>query len=182
MPPAGRRRLLDDVLLETLHEADHLALFRLRHAELRQGRRRVAEKRAPVALADAHSPMAERHVAAAVVPRSPCARAQEVDQQLLLPLDPVGPPMRPETAELRVAPKPGQQIVRHRRDGVVAAEALVQSLLLVAHGSGLPFPSVEARIVGRGTERNKPGASTRGKRVYSRGLGEPWARNFSARR
>src|SRR5437899_1755743 len=98
------RLLFDDVLLEALDEGDHLPLLGLRHLELRHGRRRVAEEHAPVGFADAHTSMRQRHVPAAVVHGAAGARAEEVDQQLLLTLDPVIAAMRLETAELRVAP------------------------------------------------------------------------------
>src|SRR5437763_7135216 len=148
------RWLFDDVVLEALHERDHLPLLGLRHLELRQGRRGVAEKHAPVAFADAHTSMAQRHVPAAVVHGSAGARAEEVDQQLLLPIDPVIAAMRPETAELRVAPKARQQIVRHRRDRIVAAASLIQRPLAVAHHPLREL--VWTRIVSRATERNRP--------------------------
>src|SRR5436190_2384585 len=93
----------------------------------------MTEEDIPVALADAHASVGEHHVPAAVVHRSARARAEEVDQELLLALDAVFPAMRPEAAELRIGPEPGQQIVHHRRDGVITPKALVKGLLLVAH-------------------------------------------------
>src|SRR5437660_2590457 len=99
------KRLLDDLLLETLHERNHIALLGLGHLELRQGRCRVTEKDAPVALADAHASMAERHVPAAVVHWAARARAEEVDQELLFTIDAVLPAMRPEAPELRIGLK-----------------------------------------------------------------------------
>ena len=39
--------------------------------------------------------------------------------------------MRPETAELRIGPEPGQQIICHRCDRVVPAKALVEGFLYV---------------------------------------------------
>src|SRR5438034_15401 len=124
---------LDDLLLETLDKGDHVALFSLGYLELRQCRARVTEEHVPVALADAHASMAERHVPAAVVHRPARARAEEVDQQLLLALDAVLPAMGPKAAELRIGLESGQQIIRHRRDCLIPTEALVQGLLLVAH-------------------------------------------------
>src|SRR5438128_11935303 len=91
----GRWALSNDLLLEALDKRDHVALFGLRHPELRQSGRCVTEEYAPVALADTHSPMAERHVPAAVVHRAARARAEEVDEELLLSLDTVIPAMRP---------------------------------------------------------------------------------------
>jgi hypothetical protein len=67
-----------------LCQCDHLALFGLRHLELRQRRARMTEKHVPIALADAHASMAERHIPSAVVHRPARAGAQEVDQKLLL--------------------------------------------------------------------------------------------------
>jgi hypothetical protein len=52
---------------------------------------------------------------------------------LLLSLDTVFPTMRPEAAELRIGLKTGQQIIRHRRDRVIATEALIEGLCFVAH-------------------------------------------------
>jgi hypothetical protein len=79
----------------------------------------MTEEHVPVALADAHASMAEQHVPAAIVRRSARARAEEVDQELLLALDAVFPAMRPEAAELRIGPQSRKQIVRHRCDRVV---------------------------------------------------------------
>src|SRR5438552_15113359 len=76
----------------------------------------------PVTLADAHTSVGERHVPATIVHRSARARTEEVDQELLLALDAVFPAMRPEAGELRIGPEPGQQVVRHRRDRVVATK------------------------------------------------------------
>src|SRR5467141_2382883 len=124
---------LDDFLLETLDKRDHVALLGFGYLELRQCRARVTEECGPVALADAHASMADRHVPAAVVHRPARARAEEVDEQLLLALDAVLPAMGPEAAELRIGLEPGQQIIRHRRDRLITAKALVKGLLLVAH-------------------------------------------------
>ena len=65
----------------------------------------------PVAFADAHTSMAEQHVPAAIVHRYARVRAEDVDQELLLAHYAVFPAMRPETAELRIGPEPGQQII-----------------------------------------------------------------------
>src|SRR5213596_3937681 len=107
--------LFDDLLLETLDERDHVALFGLGYLELRQGRGGMTEEHVPVALADAHTPVDEQHVPAAVVHRSARARAEEVDQELLLALDAVFPAMRPEAAELRIRVEPGQQVISKGR-------------------------------------------------------------------
>src|SRR5207244_12257615 len=134
---AGVRRLaslLDDILLETLDERDHVALFGLGHLELRQGRGGMTEEHVPVTLADAHASVGERHVPAAIVHRSARARAEEVDQKLLLALHAVFPAMRPEAGELRIGPEPGQQVICHRRDRVIATKALVKGLRFVTHG------------------------------------------------
>src|SRR2546422_3044420 len=93
----------------------------------------MTEEHAPIALADAHASVGEHHVPAAVVHRSARTRAEEVDQELLLPRDAVSPAVRPEAAKLRIGSEPGQQIIRHRRDRVVTTKPLVQGLLLVAH-------------------------------------------------
>src|SRR6266568_4358605 len=124
---------LDDLLLETLDKRDHVALLGLGHLELRQCRARVTEEHVPVALADAHASMAERHVPATVVHRPARARAEKVDEQLLLALDAVLPAMGPEAPELRIGLESGQQIIRHRRDRLIATKAVVKGLLLVAH-------------------------------------------------
>src|SRR5215831_20883094 len=87
LPSRDEQALFDNLLLETLDKADHLELFGLGHPEFRQGRGRVTEERGPVALADAHPAMAERHVPAAVIHGSARARAEEVDQELLFSLD-----------------------------------------------------------------------------------------------
>jgi hypothetical protein len=125
--------LFDDFLLKTLDKSDYVALFGLGHPEFCEGRGRMTEEPVPVALADAHAPVGEHHVPAAIVGRSARARAEEVDQELLLALDAVLPAMCPETAELQIGPEPWQQIVRYRRDRVVTTKTLVKSLLLVAH-------------------------------------------------
>jgi hypothetical protein len=110
-----------------------MRLFGLGHLEFREGRGGMTEEHAPIALADAHASVAERHVPPAIVHRSARARAEEVDQELLLTLDAVLSAMCPEAAELRIGLEPGQQIIRHRRDRVVPTKALVEGLLLVAH-------------------------------------------------
>src|SRR5207249_5478594 len=96
-----------------------------------QGRCRVTEKDAPVALTNVHPSMAELHSPAAVVHRAARARAEEVDEELLLSLDTVIPAMRPESAELRIGLKARQQIIRNRCDRIVPIKALVKGLLLV---------------------------------------------------
>ena len=93
----------------------------------------MTEEHVPVALADAHASVDEQHVPAAIVHRSARARAEEVDQELLLALEAVFPAMRPEAAELGIGLEPGQQVVRHRRDRVVPAKALVKGPRVVAH-------------------------------------------------
>src|SRR5262252_2174962 len=114
--------VFSDLLLQALDERDHLVPLAFGDVELRQGRARMAEEHLPVALADAHAAVRERHVAAAIVHRPARARAEEVDQELLLAGDAVVPAVRPEAAELWIGPEPGQQIVRHRTDRVVAAK------------------------------------------------------------
>src|SRR5216683_3714851 len=76
----------------------------------------MAEEHIPVALADAHASVAQRHVPAAIVHGAARARAEEIDQELLLTLDAVLSAMCPEAAELRIGLEPGQQVIRHRRD------------------------------------------------------------------
>src|SRR5437870_6122999 len=93
----------------------------------------MTEEDVPVTLADEHAAVAEQHVPAAVVHRSARARAEEVDQELLLALDAVFAAMRPEAAELRIRPEPGQQVICKGRDRVVPTKAFVKGLPLVAH-------------------------------------------------
>src|SRR5439155_20386847 len=78
--------LLDDLLLETLDKGDHVALLGLGYLELRQCRARVTEEHVPVALADAHASLPERHVPAEVVHRPARASTEEVAQQRPLAL------------------------------------------------------------------------------------------------
>src|SRR6266404_2671437 len=144
--------LLDDLLLETLDERGHLALLGLGHLQLRQGRAGVTEEDVPVTFADAHAAVAEQHVPAAVVHRSARARAEEVDQELLLALDAVFAAMRPEAAELRIRPEPGQQVICKGRDRVVATKAFVKGPLLVAHRRLL-----EPEVARDGVSRKPPG-------------------------
>src|SRR5207247_10441897 len=93
----------------------------------------MTEEHVPVTLADAHTSVGERHVPATIVHRSARTRTEEVDQELLLALDAVFPAMRPEAGELRIGPEPGQQVICHRRDRVIATKALVKGPRLVAH-------------------------------------------------
>src|SRR5216683_5372004 len=93
----------------------------------------MAEEHIPVALADAHASVAQPHVPAAIVHGAARARAEEIDQELLLTLDAVLSAMCPEAAELRIGLEPGQQVIRHRRDRAITTKALVKGLLLVAH-------------------------------------------------
>jgi hypothetical protein len=97
----------------------------------------MTEEHVPVALADAHASVGEHHVPAAVIHWSAGARAEEVDQELLLAVDAIFPAMRQETAQLRIRTQPGLQIIRNGCDRIVTTEALVQSLLLVAHSNVL---------------------------------------------
>jgi len=112
--------LLDDVSLQTLDKRDHLTLFGLGNMELRKARGGVAKKHVPVAFADSHASMAQRHIPTRVVHGPTRTRAEEADQKLLLPEDAVLPSMRPEPTELRIPPQSGQQIVCHRCDPIVA--------------------------------------------------------------
>ena len=59
-------------------------VFGLGHLEPLQGRGGMTEEHVPVALADAHPSVGERHVPAAVVHRSARDRAEEVNQELFL--------------------------------------------------------------------------------------------------
>src|SRR5258707_14114897 len=70
----------------------------------------MAEEHIPVAS------VAQRHVPAAIVHGAARARAEEIDQELLLTLDAVLSARCPEAAELRIGLEPGQQVIRHRRD------------------------------------------------------------------
>src|SRR6266478_3449356 len=84
----------------------------------------MAEEHIPVALADAHASVAQRHVPAAIVHGAARARAEEIDQEFSA--------MCPE-AKLWIGLEPGKQVIRHRRDRATATNALVEGLLLVAH-------------------------------------------------
>src|SRR5271163_709137 len=64
----------------------------------------MTEKRVPVAVADAHAPVGERHVPPAVVHRSARARADEIDEELLFAHDTVFSAMCPKPA--RAADQP----------------------------------------------------------------------------
>src|SRR5215831_11451313 len=118
--------LFDDLFLQPLNELDDLTLFGVGHLELRQGRRCMTKKHIPVALVDAHASVSQHHVPAAVVHWSTCAGAEEVDEELLLTLDAVFGTMCPEAAQLRIGPKPRQEIIRHSTDRVVTAKTLIQ--------------------------------------------------------
>src|SRR6266481_1625614 len=93
----------------------------------------MTQEHAPVAVADAHASVGAHHVPAAIVHRSTRARAEEIDEELLLAHDAVFPAMRPEPPELRIGPESGQQIIRHRRDRAVPTKALIKRFLVVAH-------------------------------------------------
>src|SRR5262249_51844263 len=86
-----------------------------------------------------------QHVPATIVHRPARARAEVVDQELLLAHDPVFAPVCPEAPELRICPQAREQIVRHRRDRVVPTQALVQggvSSLMAASSSRWNVPYV----------------------------------------
>src|SRR6266545_7620745 len=78
---------LNALFFETLDKRDHIALFGLGHLELRQGRGGMPEEHVPVALADTHASVGKHHVPAAIVHRSARARAEEIDEELLLAHD-----------------------------------------------------------------------------------------------
>jgi hypothetical protein len=118
---------------ETLNKRDYVALFGLRNLELRQGRGGMPEEHVPVALADTHASVGKHHVPAAIVHRSARARAEEIDEELLLAHDSVFSAMRPEPPELRIGPEPGQKIIRDRRDCAISTKALVKGLRPIAH-------------------------------------------------
>ena len=71
--------------------------------------------------------MSERHIPAAVVHGSAGTGAEEVDEELLLALDAVFGTMCPEAAQLRIGPKPRQEIIRHCADRIVTTKALIKS-------------------------------------------------------
>src|SRR5690242_16470968 len=153
----------------------------------------MAEEHGPVALADPHASVAKGHVPAPVVHRSTRARAEEIDQELLLALDTVDPTMGPEAAELRIGLKPRQQIVRHRSDRVVPAESLVERLFRVAHRVLLKSQGRAERAHPTAEYARRPTGSPGGSR-RSRGgcnvvpswidgpFSAPWPRPFSRRR
>src|SRR5215831_5500647 len=119
--------LFDDLFFQPLNELDDLTLFGVGHLELRQGRRCMTKKHIPVALVDAHASVSQHHVPAAVVHWSARTGTEEVDEELLLALDAVFGTMCPEAAELRVGPKPRQEIIRHCTDRIITTKALVKS-------------------------------------------------------
>jgi hypothetical protein len=123
-----------------LNKLDDLALFGRGYLEFRQGRRRMTKKHVPVALADAHASVSERHVPAAVVHWSARTGAEEVDEELLLTLDAVFGTMCPEATELRIIPKPRQQIIRHGADRIVTTKAFIKSFR-AHHALLVDFPS-----------------------------------------
>src|SRR5258707_815197 len=84
-------QLFDDLLLQALDKGNDFVPFGCRHLELLQRRGGMTEEYVPVALAYAHASMAEEHVPATIVCRSARARAEEVDQELLLSHDAVFP-------------------------------------------------------------------------------------------
>src|SRR5882724_11930641 len=110
------------LLLETPDKPDHFALFSLGHLELRECRRGMPQEHIPVALADTHASVTERHVPTPVVHRPARAATEEVDQELLLAHDAVLSAMRPKAAELRIGSESRQEIIRHPRDRVVATQ------------------------------------------------------------
>src|SRR4030095_14645408 len=87
----------------------------------------MTKKHVPIALVDVHAAVSERHVPAAVVRWSARAGAEVVNEELLLALDAVFTTMRPEAPELRIGPKPRQEIIRHCADRVVTTKALIKS-------------------------------------------------------
>src|SRR5262249_4827824 len=70
----------------------------------------------------------EDHIPAAVVHWATRTGAEEVDEELLLALDAVLGTMCPEAAQLRIGPKPRQQIIRHCANRIVTAKALIKCL------------------------------------------------------
>jgi hypothetical protein len=68
-----------DFFLEALNECDNIALFGLWHLELRQSRRGVSEEHVPVALADLHAAVSQKHISPPVVNRSTRTLAQEIN-------------------------------------------------------------------------------------------------------
>jgi hypothetical protein len=92
----------------------------------------MPEEQVPVAIANAHASVDKQHVPTAIVHRSARARAEEIDEELLLAHDTVFSAMRPEASKLRIGPEPGQQIIRHRCDRVVPSKAIVKALRPVA--------------------------------------------------
>jgi hypothetical protein len=71
----------------------------------------MAEEHLPIALANAHTSVAERHVPTPIVHRTARAGAEEVYQELLLAIHAVLPTMCPEAAELWIGTEAGQQII-----------------------------------------------------------------------
>src|SRR4029453_3592764 len=87
----------------------------------------MTKESVPVALIDTHASVGKGHVPTAVVRWSTLRGAEVVDEKRLLALDAVLPAMRPEAPELRIGPKPRQEIIRHCADRVVTTKALIKS-------------------------------------------------------
>jgi hypothetical protein len=62
----------------------------------------MTEEHVPVAFADAHAFVHERHVSAPIVHWAARARAEEVDEELLFPHYAILSAMRPEAPKLRI--------------------------------------------------------------------------------
>jgi hypothetical protein len=100
----------------------------------------MTEKHVPIVLVDAHPSVSEGHVSATVVRRSARAGAEEVDEELLLTLDAIFGTMCPEATELRIIPKPRQQIIRHGADRIVTTKAFIKRFR-AHHALLVDFPS-----------------------------------------
>ena len=126
----GTRANLDDVFPETAEEAQHVVALALRHLEMIERRLRVVHENGPVLVVDLHALVGFPHVSSNVERGPTRGLDHKVDDQLARLATVVDARAFPEILESRIALQTSQQIVGRRRDRVVAAQALVQGLIL----------------------------------------------------
>jgi hypothetical protein len=109
--PSRGRLDLDDVRLGTLYERNYLVTLSLGNLERIEGGVEVPNESRPITLADSHALVRGIHVPPGVIHGPACARAEKVDEELLLSGDAILSPMVPEAPQPRIRLEAGQQIV-----------------------------------------------------------------------
>src|SRR4029450_5733693 len=122
----------DHIALQPREKGQYFVPFRHWHGALLQHGAGVSHKHFPGTDAHTQALVGSLQVTTRVEDRSPRGRAQIVDDQLAVPSETARAVPFPKPAELCIIAQPREELVRDRRNGIIAAQACIQRCRL--HG------------------------------------------------